>query len=419
MTNSVKQKNAPEVFQCSKCGACLVTCPIYRELEDEVSSPRAKVQLIRHYAEKDLPTSAYLNTLVNRCLMCGNCTAICPSGVKHDSLFMRMRSYMAVDHGEGWHLKVLYHFLSHEQQLRLASRFAKLGRNHMLEHLAREVRVGNIPVKRLPQFNQRPFREQMAEVVEPAEKQVGTVLYFTGCGTNYVYGKTGRNLCRILTTMGFRVEIPKAQVCCGLPIFAHGNLEKARRNIQTNISLFNRSDIVAVVTDCATCGSALCKEYPIVLKELGLDDHAAIELGSKVRDVSEFIQEHYELLEPHLDQNAAKQKVTYHMPCHLRNGMGIKSEVETLLKRLPNVEYVRAADHDRCCGGGGSFFYDYPDTSYLLVRKKIDNAKATGAELWVTGCPGCSLNLSGNLSESDNISVEHVLQLIERTLKDS
>ena len=78
-----------------------------------------------------------------------------------------MRSYMATDHGEGWHLKVLYHFLSHEQQLRLASRFAKLGRNHMLNYLAREFKVGNIPAKRLPKFSKRPFREQVSEKIAP------------------------------------------------------------------------------------------------------------------------------------------------------------------------------------------------------------------------------------------------------------
>ena len=409
--------HAPEVLQCSKCGACLPFCPVYLEKMEEGASPRAKVQLSKHYTEQNLATSSHLSSLINRCLMCGNCTAACPSGVEHPSLFMRMRSYMATDHGEGWHLKVLYHFLSHEQQLRLASRFAKLGRNHMLNYLAREFKVGNIPAKRLPKFSKRPFREQVAEKVLPDTTSRGTILYFTGCGTNYIYDQVGHALCRILGTMGFQVEIPKAQVCCGLPLFIHGNLEKAAANIETNIKLFNRDDIVAVVTDCATCGSALHKEYGIVLKELGLATEMAEELSGKVRDTSEFILDNYDLLEPHLNSGAEKQKVTYHMPCHLRNGQGLTTEIETLLKRLPHVDYTRAEDYDRCCGGGGTFFYDHPDTSHKIVSKKIENARATGANLWVTGCPGCSINLSGNLQEEDNISVEHILVLIEQALK--
>jgi len=217
--------------------------------------------------------------------------------------------------------------------------------------------------------------------------------------------------------MGFQVEIPRSQVCCGLPLFVHGNLEKAATNIETNIKLFNRDDIVAVVTDCATCGSALHKEYGIVLKELGLAAGPAEELSSKVRDVGKFIVENYALLEPHLDPRTKRQKVTYHMPCHLRNGQGITTEIETLLNRLPHVDYTRAEDYDQCCGGGGTFFYDHPETSHQIVSRKIKNARATGADLWVTGCPGCSINLSGNLQEEDQISVEHILLLIGQALE--
>lgn len=415
---SLKPDNliAPEVHHCSKCGACLHVCPVYLQKMEEGVSPRAKVQLSRRYTEKNLVTSSHLNSLVNHCLMCGNCTAACPSGVQHQSLFMRMRSYMATDHGEGWHLKALYHFLSHEQQLRLVSRFARLGRNHMLEQVAREFKVGNIPAKRLPKFNRQPFREQAVEKIASNGQSRGTILYFTGCGTNYLYERVGHALCRILTVMGFQIEIPRSQVCCGLPMFIHGNMEKAATNIKTNIKLFNRKNIVAVVTDCATCGSALHKEYGIVLEELGLSTGEAEELGSKVRDIGEFILANFSLLEPHMDPCATRQKVTYHMPCHLRNGQGVTTEIEALLKRLPHVDYTRAVDYDHCCGGGGTFFYDHPETSHKIVSRKIRNAIATGADTWITGCPGCSINLSGNLQESDNITIEHILLLIEQGL---
>ncbi|MCK5686204.1 (Fe-S)-binding protein, partial [bacterium] len=58
-----------------------------------------------------------------------------------------------------------------------------------------------------------------------------------------------------------------------------------------------------------------------------------------------------------------------------------------------------------------------PETSQQIVSKKVENAKATGADLWVTGCPGCSINLAGNLQETDTLSVEHILMLIERGIK--
>lgn len=418
MTTETGKRKAPEVYQCSKCGACITSCPVYRQANDEGLSPRAKVQLSRHHAEQNLlSTSTRLNTIVNSCLMCGNCTTACPSGVEHQQLFMRMRSYMASDHGEGWHLRVLYHFLGHEQQLQLVSRFAKLGRNHMLEHLAREFKVGNIPAKNLPKFNKQQFRNQSEETLLPASPSRGKILYFTGCGTNHVYGDVGHALCRILTRMGFEVEIPKSQVCCGLPMFIHGNMESSVKNIQTNINLFNRDDVVAVITDCATCGSALHKKYSLVLRELGINHDHAEALGKKVQDGGDFILEHFELLKPHLKTDSERHKVTYHMPCHLRNGLGVTDEIEQLLRLLPHVEYIQAKDYNTCCGGAGTFFYDHPDISHKIVSDKVKNAKHTGAKIWVTGCPGCSINLSGNLQQSDNISVSHVLELIEMGLK--
>ena len=409
--------DAEGTYRCGKCGACLTVCPVYREIRDETASPRAKVQLIKHYAEKNLSGSPHLGTLVNRCLMCGGCTAGCPSGVQHDSLFMRMRDCMAADHGEAWKHKVLFHFLSHNAQLRLAARFAGIGRNVVLEHLARDVKIGRIPIKRLPRFNARPFRDQVPEITLPRRKAVGTVVYFTGCATQYVYEKIGHATLRVLTAMGFRVEIPKAQVCCALPLFFHGNMEKSRQNILTNLRVLNRPDIAAVITDCATCGSALRREYAPVLTALHLDPAPARALAEKVRDLSEFVMEHFDLLEPALHSGREKTAVTYHAPCHLRNAQGIATPlVEELLGRLPSVSYVRSADTDSCCGGGGTFCYDYPEISHQMVHRKIQSAKATGARIWATGCPGCRVNLAGNLPEEDRLAVRHPIEIIAGVL---
>ncbi len=404
---------AEEVHHCNKCGLCLSTCPVFRETREESVSPRAKVQLIRHYAEEGLPTSPRLNDLVHRCLMCGSCTANCPSGVKHDALFMRMRAGMADDYGEDWVKRVIFHFLSHERQLHFASKFGALGRARVLENLVREVKIGAIPVKRLPRFNSRPFRDQMADVIEPRTPARGTVLYFTGCAANYIHEDVGRATVRVLAKMGFRVEIPKDQVCCGLPLFFHGAIEKTVKNVLINIALFNRSDIEAVVVDCATCGAALRKEYATVLKELDLNADAAENLAGKVKDISEFILENLESLTPYFKIKERETVVTYHAPCHLRTTRGVKIPAEQLIENLPGVAYAPASDFDSCCGGGGAFFYDHPAVSKRIVDKKIKSAAATGASLWATGCPGCRVNLSGNLDGSEKLEVLHPVQIVE------
>ena len=407
---------AEEVYQCGKCGLCLTACPVYGQMLDEAVSPRGKIQQIRQYAEKNLPASAHLNELVHYCLMCQACTANCPSGVRHDVLFMRMRTRMTHEYGDEWLKKAIFHFRSHEQQLDFASRIARLGRNKVLTHLVRDVKVGAIPVKNLPHFNRRAFRSQVGLTIEPCGDEKGVIYYFTGCATNYLFESVGHAAVKVLTRMGFKVVIPQDQVCCGLPLFFHGAGAQAQANMLKNISVFNQPDIVAVITDCATCGSALGKEYPAVLKELGLDTQAAQTLAAKVKDISAFVYENIDQITPHLNFKRSQRTVTYHSPCHLRNTQGVEAQVENLLNSLPGVNYVRTKDMDSCCGGGGTFFYDHPAISQKIVTPKIDNARATGAELWAAGCPGCRLNLAGNLDDTDKIELIHPIQLVAASL---
>jgi glycolate oxidase iron-sulfur subunit len=74
-------------------------------------------------------------------------------------------------------------------------------------------------------------------------------------------------------------------------------------------------------------------------------------------------------------------------------------------------------DVDECCGGGGTFFYEYPEISKKMVDKKIENAKAVKASLWLTDCPVCRMNIAGNLNHNDNLQVLHPLTLIHSALK--
>lgn len=395
---------------------CLAACPVYRQECDETVSPRSKVQLARIVAEGGLAQSPQLMRIFSTCINCGNCTTACPAGVLHGPLFMRLRSCLGDQFGHSWVLRLLFHFLTHEQQLLLAARIARFGRNVVLEKLGNDLAIGEIPLKNSPRLNPHPFRAQMPAVVHPPGSVIGTIVYFVGCATNLTFGAVGESVVKVLTAMGFRVVLLRDQVCCGLPLIMHGALEKARENIVTNIRVLGEPDSTAIVVDCATCGSALRKEYPQALAELGLETKAATSLAGKVFDISEFVYRHYDLLEPHLRRLQPPETVTYHNPCHLRNAQGIKGLVEHLLSRLPGATYVPSKDAESCCGAGGSFCLEHPDITKAIAAEKIKNARATGAGFWATGCPGCNLNLSTNLAATDGIRVVHPIQIVARRL---
>ncbi len=318
MTNSTDSKDST-ASKCGKCGLCLAVCPVHRLLMEEQASPRAKIQLIESYNRKKLPSSPYLKELVNRCLMCGTCTANCPSGVDHYSHFMNMRQEMAKEHGDRIEIKGLVFLLAREQRLRLAAGMAKFGQSIVPESFLKKYKLSNIPLNRFPQLNKKPFRTVVDQEIPAKGKELGSVLYFTGCATNYIYDSTGHATVELLTAMGFRVRIPAEQTCCSIPMLYHGGIEEARKNIDQNLQCLDQGDVAAVIVDCPTCGSALKKEFPAMMKKWGGDSSTAEAIGSRVTDLMSFVYDRRDSLKIDANKAAAKGQVTYHAPCHLKN----------------------------------------------------------------------------------------------------
>lgn len=396
---------------CGKCGLCLNACPVYKIIKEEQVSPRGKLQLIKAYDNNTLASSALLKEIVSKCLMCGSCTANCPSGIDHYSKFMEMRKKMVEDQGETPAIKSLIYLLASEYRIKLGAGLARTGQKIMPDSYARDYKLGNIPLKNFPKLNCTPLRKANDEIILPSKKQVGTVVYFTGCATNYLYEDTGFATIGILKHMGYKIIIPKDQTCCSIPLLFHGAADKAFKNITTNINALKDHDCDAVLVDCSTCGEALKNEYPRFLEDQGQNPFDAKAISSKVIDILTFIDQNFDRLDFDPDFTE-KLSVTYHAPCHTKNTFQSHIIVESLLEKLPFVSYKKAIDVDECCGGGGTFFYEYPEISKKMVDKKIKNAKAVQAKLWLTDCPVCRMNLAGNLNNNDNLQVLHPVSLI-------
>ncbi len=409
----------PKVLQnCNKCGLCLSVCPTYKAAGQEHASPRARLQLINYFSDQKIKSTVNLKEIISKCLMCGSCTAICPSGIDHYLKFIKMRAAMVHDHGERAAIKSLVFLLAREYRIRLAAGLGEFARRVIPETFFKRYNLGNISLKSVPQFNRKPFRKALPEVIEPEKDCKGTLVYFTGCATNYVFDKTGFATINILKQMGFRIIIPAKQTCCGIPMLFHGALDQAENNILTNIECLNIKDIRAVIVDCPTCGAALKNEYPSFLKNRNKDASSALEISSRVMDIMSFLLKNLESILPEKKvQKAEKRekiKVTYHLPCHLKNGLKAPDTSEQVLKAISGIEYIKADDRDECCGGGGTFFYEYPEISKKMVDKKVENAKKTRAEIWLTDCPVCRINLSGNLADDDLIKVRHPVEIFNQ-----
>ena len=85
----------PELLDdCISCGFCLPACPTYTLTQDERSSPRGRITLMRALEEGRLePDDPTLKEQASFCLGCRACETVCPAGVQYGSLLEQWRDH--------------------------------------------------------------------------------------------------------------------------------------------------------------------------------------------------------------------------------------------------------------------------------------------------------------------------------------
>ena len=82
---------ADAVSTCVHCGFCLAACPTYKELGQEVDSPRGRIVLMKEVLEGKMNVEDALPH-VDACLGCLACEPACPSGVPYRDLISPFRA---------------------------------------------------------------------------------------------------------------------------------------------------------------------------------------------------------------------------------------------------------------------------------------------------------------------------------------
>jgi Fe-S oxidoreductase len=109
-------------------------------------------------------------------------------------------------------------------------------------------------------------------------------------------------------------------------------------------------------------------------------------------------------------------RVVYHDPCQLSRYLGLVDEPRRILRAIKGVDVVEPdwtkGEWSTCCGGGGGFEAVYPELSQILAANRARELVKTGANIIVTQCPGCIMQLKEGLKEIKAEGVE-VLDMAE------
>jgi glycolate oxidase iron-sulfur subunit len=270
--------------------------------------------------------------------------------------------------------------------------------------------------RHIPQIAPKFLREIMPEVNDPPPgvPVKMTVGYFTGCVTDLLFPELGEKIIHFLNRNGVRVVMPKAQGCCGAPVYlGAGDFETGRRMADANVKAFEGVD--TIITDCATCASAM-EDYVKFLADTDERKKAYEAHAAKIKDITQFLVDVLKLPASayHIAEEFKGKTVTWHSPCHLVRYLKVTEEPRQILRYSPDIKFVEMNEADVCCGMGGAFSIYFYDLSKKIADRKIANVKATGADIVVTDCPGCEIQLIDGIKRHHlPVKVMHIMELFD------
>lgn len=393
-----------EGVRCNRCGFCLSTCPIYRATGIESSSPRGHNAHIQDRLEGEVELTTEAGEYLQECLLCGACQSNCFPGVRTPELVVRERYLLQERFGQPLSQRLLVrYFLQKPNRLSLLGKAARWG--GWIGSRVRPSKMDSLPSLSF----ERPLHNRLKEFISPPTGKGRPLVYFLGCGINYLSPQAGEATLRLLLAQGFRVSVPRLH-CCGLPAYSLGDLEAARSLARKNLQLLSRLEAESIVVDCAGCSSFL-KGYAGLLEGDAQYATAAASFSQKVIDLCQ-------LLAPlDLPLSLENRTVTYHDPCHLRHHQGLLSPPRSLLQSIQGARYVELPEAGLCCGGAGTYRLTHPQLSRQVLERKLDSVSQTGADLLVTSCPACILQLSWGIRQKGwSTEVLHLSQVLFRSM---
>ncbi|MES9853722.1 MAG: (Fe-S)-binding protein [Candidatus Thiodiazotropha sp. L084R] len=382
-----------EADRCVKCGLCLNVCPTYRLLASEADSPRGRISLIQAFVKEEIDLDSHLETHLDRCLSCRACESACPSGVRYGKLLDATRAMIATKRHGVTPLKIVINQLSSVRRFNIWNRIFQIFRHLGLVALTRKLPLPRIQ-RLLSITDHLPSKPSHRAGFYPASIPTSrSVQLFTGCVGSQVEDRLIYNSLQILSRLGYAVDIPREETCCGALHRHNGFPADADKLCDTIREQTHKSSAQHLVTIATACHLELdeqrTSELPVIsiidlLLQLPADDIPA--------------------LKP-LDKKAA-----IHIPCSSHS-----DHSWALLSKIPELELSNLPENDICCGAAGSYMLTQPKLSLQLGWAKIDHLKASGADILITTNTGCAMQFRQLIKEAGlSIEVFHPIELIHK-----
>ncbi|HEX4122463.1 MAG TPA: FAD-linked oxidase C-terminal domain-containing protein [Verrucomicrobiae bacterium] len=342
-------------LRCVGVGACRrgdtgTMCPSYMVTREEKHSTRGRAHLLFEMLQGEIIRDGWRSEEVKEgldlCLACKGCKHDCP-------LHVDMATYKS-------------EFLSHYYEGRLRPRHAYamglihrwarvaslmpgvvnfFGKAPVLGNIVRW--LGGISQKRaMPQFAPKTFRAWWDER-KPVNEGCPPAMLWVDTFNNHFHPQVLQAAVEVIEATGFKVVLPKANLCCGRPLYDFGMLAQARKLLE-EILVHTRDAVRADVPVVALEPSCLAV-FRDELKRLFPHDEDANRLERLSMTLSDFLVKRASFQFPRLSR-----KAIIHGHCHQHALLKMKTESQ--LYKLLGLEF-QILDTG-CCGMAGSFGFE-------------------------------------------------------------
>jgi L-lactate dehydrogenase complex protein LldE len=221
------------------------------------------------------------------------------------------------------------------------------------------------------------------------------VSLFVTCLVDQLFPQVGMAMAGVLERIGWQVDFPEAQTCCGQPAFNTGYRREAAQVARHFLDVFRDAEYVVVPS--GSCCSMISHHY----RELFHGDPRALAaaeaLEPRVWEFSKFLLE-----VARVEDVGARFEdvVTFHDSCHGLRQLGIKDGPRRLLSRVEGLELREMDAAEECCGFGGTFSVKLPEISAAMVQVKLASIARTGARTVVGIDASCLMQIQGAASRA-------------------
>ncbi len=402
--------------QCNGCGVCrsresgLRMCPVFRALGEEMSSPRAKANILNFWTtgqlkEEDFESPEFRKFL-DLCVNCKACLVQCPSGVD----VSRLVSTARVEYSRRRGLQRAERILSHNRYLSILGSIFSPVSNFFIRLLAfkwlLEKTAGIDKRRGMPGFKRSSFlkagRKYLA-TCEPIENPVDKVAYFVDAYANNNDHELGFAVLEVLRANDIDVILPE-QRPAPLPAIVYGDVKRARKDLSFNVKYLAKAVRDGYKIVCSEPSAALCLKEELRHFVSGPDSNLVSEKTFELMNY---------LLELHKEKKLkpairpVSGEYVYHLPCHLC-AVGNGTASIKLLRELCGVSVVDLKAG--CCGIAGTFGMqkkNYELSSQIAAGLK-EVLEQSPTKHVLTECSACKMQIE---HISDKI-VRHTIKIL-------